>query len=219
MQTDLAHAIDFACAECASREVVLIGHCDGASNAFLVAAEDARVSALVCVDGFMAPSWRYRLQQLTRKALWSLSARAWAARWRKLRRGDAAAALSLRGMVGPEATLYTGRRLQERVLRGVAALRARDVPTLWAFSGDYLKYGSYAAFTRSLGLQAAGLDHLVLRDARHVYPEAYNRKQLIAELRAWLQHELSAPGSPPSPAPSETSADAPRGSTRAAPGR
>lgn len=185
----LAAAIDFACGGDPRLGVVLVGHCDGAYHAYMTALADERVRALVVIDGFLEPNWRYRSRRALLRIARYVDPRVRAERWRRARTPDAT--LALAGAAAHDGPLPDGYRSLDLLANDADVLARRGVGVLWVFSEESLRQSHAGRLIRALARDGDERSaSLVIRGARHVYPEAYARRALAAGIHAWLRRRF-----------------------------
>jgi len=180
---ETASAIDWLGEQLGVDEVVLMGICTGADNAFRSAVADARVRGLVLLDGYpyRTRGWwvRHYLPRLFRPRSWRTLLRAGAGPPR---------APSLGGIASGEgiARLIPGR---EEVARQVEELMARSTQLYFVYTGGFSDWVNHAgqlqAALRPLRLgDQVRVDYLPMAD--HVFRSRASQAMLTARVCAWL---------------------------------
>ncbi|MFT3761946.1 MAG: hypothetical protein QM761_04880 [Pseudoxanthomonas sp.] len=175
-------AIRLLAAECGVSEVVLVGICSGADDAFRMADVDSRVAGIVLLDGVAYPTFKSRMKLYGSKSL--------------------DAGKIVRKLLSPE---NRGRWLSEGDFRDFPAqeeaaarfqrLVARDARALLLYTGGAARYFNYAGQARDCFGPIMDAPQVTVEywpDCDHTFYLRNDRLRLATRLSAWLRAQFPA---------------------------
>lgn len=178
-------ALDHLASEFGCQRFVVGGLCSAADAGWCAAVEDRRVAAVLLLDGisYVGPWFHVaRIAHLLRRP-----ARDWpgvvARLWQRLRPGSGS------GSVARDMGDYREWPDRAQAQRQFSGLLARDVRSLWIYTGGYAdRFMHPRQFSWSFG--AAAQDHRVTMhywpDCDHTFYDRSHRDRLLATIENWL---------------------------------
>lgn len=192
IKEDFLDAADFLRANVGARKFVVLGLCSGADDALYLASQSPDVVGAILLEPYAARTFRYYVRhygpRVLRFDLWAAWAqRAWCsgvAALRSLgRREQGRAQQTDMGAIREVAGYAEMRRRYQSILdRG-----GRLLCVFTDGARSYYNYVGQLVESMNLGADADLVSELYLPEAKHTYPLAPHREQLINAICAWMR--------------------------------
>ena len=186
---EILQAIDYLEKSQGINAFVLIGLCTGADNAHRAAVADARVTAIVMLDGYSYPTMSYFVRRFRKKlfrpANWANFV---ASHWYRLRNRRHASRRESAESVTYFWVLPKKRQAEEDLVK----LASRNVRMLQIFSGGNIAY-NYAEQYRDSFRRIDFRDLLqvsYIAEADHTYSIRSDRERMLSIIENWLSLEF-----------------------------